>query len=64
MKEIAGDSIADVLSFVEYSPQDLFEKVRSTAEAAVRSGRITVRERQMVLDKYAAGLRGYTYYQR
>lgn len=64
MKEIPGDSIADVLSYVEYYPQDLFEKFRKSAEEAVRQGKITVTERQRMLEEYSASLRGYTYFEK
>ena len=64
MKEISGDSIADVLSYVEYHPQTLFENFRNTAEEAVRKGKIDLRERQSLLEEYSASLRGYTYFER
>ncbi len=64
MKEISGDSIGDVLSYVEYNPQTLFEQLRSTAEAAVRQGRLTVPERQRLLEEFSASLAGYTYYEK
>jgi arginine decarboxylase len=63
VREMSGDSIADVLSYVEYQPQQLQERFRSTAEQAVRAGRITVMERQAVLEAFGASLRGYTYYE-
>ncbi|MCB1675551.1 MAG: biosynthetic arginine decarboxylase, partial [Halioglobus sp.] len=40
--EFQGDSIADVLSYVEYEPKQLQEKFRLVAEQAVRDGRITL----------------------
>ncbi len=64
MKEISGDSIGDVLSYVEYQPQALFEEMRQAAERAVREGRLDVAERQQFLEEYAASLRGYTYFER
>ncbi len=64
MKEITGDSIADVLSYVEYHPQTLFEGFRTRAEEAVRQGKISVAERQRIVEDYAASLRGYTYFER
>jgi arginine decarboxylase len=64
IKEISGDTIADVLSYVEYNPQTLFDGFRDTAEAAVRKGKITVGERQRILEDFSASLRGYTYYER
>jgi arginine decarboxylase len=64
MKEISGDSIADVLSYVEYHPQTLFENFRNTAEEAVRRGKISLTERQSLLEEYSDSLRGYTYFER
>ena len=63
LREMSGDSIADVLSYVEYQPQQLLERFRETAEQAVRAGRISVMERQAVLEAFGSSLRGYTYYE-
>ena len=63
MREISGDSIAEVLSYVEYNPHDLFENFRGRAEVAVRQGRISIAERQGILEKFKSGLHGYTYYE-
>ena len=62
--EIDGDSVADVLSYVEYNPQDMLDRMRKTAEQAVRSGRITAEERRKIMDAYETGLRGYTYFEK
>jgi arginine decarboxylase len=62
-REISGDSIADVLSYVEYQPQRLLEQLRATAEQAVRNERITLAQRQSLLESFSASLRGYTYYE-
>ena len=63
VREMSGDSIAEVLSYVEYQPQQLLEQFRKTAEQAVRDGRISVAERQAVLEAFGASLRGYTYFE-
>lgn len=63
VKEMHGDSIADVLSYVEYNPGRLQEQLRHRAEQAVRRGVITVATRQRILDAFAASLRGYTYFE-
>ncbi len=60
-REIYGDSVADVLSYVEYEPKQLLARLRNTAERAVRAGRITARQRRDIVQAYEAGLRGYTY---
>lgn len=62
--ELHGDSIADVLSYVEYDPQSMFRQFRMAAEQAVRDRRITVSERQQMLSAYSESLRGYTYFER
>ncbi|TAK41943.1 MAG: biosynthetic arginine decarboxylase, partial [Betaproteobacteria bacterium] len=63
VREIDGDSIADVLSYVEYQPNQLLEQFRVTAEQAVRKGRISPSERQAIFEAFAASLRGYTYFE-
>jgi len=63
VREMSGDSIADVLSYVEYQPQQLLEQFRRTAEGAVRNGRIAPAERQHLLESFNASLRGYTYFE-
>lgn len=61
--EVEGDSVADVLSYVEYQPQNLLAQFRQTAERAVRNGIINATERQRLVSAFEAGLRGYTYYE-
>ncbi len=62
-REIPGDTVADVLSYVEYRPSDLVDCMRRHAERAVRAGAITPQERREILAAYQAGLRGYTYFE-
>ena len=59
-----NDSIADVLSYVEYQPNELYRKFRDTAEQAVRENRITVAQRQLMLGAFSESLRSYTYFER
>jgi arginine decarboxylase len=63
VREMSGDSISDVLTYVEYQPQQLIERVRKSAELAVRKERITLAQRQELLESFNASLRGYTYYE-
>lgn len=63
IKEMHGDSIADVLSYVEYHPDRLLEKFRNNAEQAVRRGVIAATARQEIMEAFSASLRGYTYYE-
>jgi arginine decarboxylase len=64
VKEIEGDSIADVLSYVEYQPPVLMERFRKIAERAVRQGKISASERLTVMKAFSASMRGYTYYEK
>jgi arginine decarboxylase len=61
--ELEGDSIGDVLSYVEYQPQKIYEQFRSRAEAAVRENTISVAQRQEMLRMFSESLRGYTYFE-
>ena len=64
VKEILGDSIADVLSYVEYQPKEMQRQFRNTAEQAVKEGRISARERQQMINTFHASMQGYTYYEK
>ncbi|MEM9238019.1 MAG: arginine decarboxylase, partial [Verrucomicrobiota bacterium] len=61
--EVEGDTVADVLSYVEYEPKELVSRFRAFAEKAVTQGRIGPRERREVMDLFRAGLSGYTYFE-
>ena len=60
--EVDGDSVSDVLSYVEYDPKTLVSRFRLAVEEAVATGRITTSERRALMNAYQNGLRGYTYY--
>ncbi|MBI3986766.1 MAG: biosynthetic arginine decarboxylase [Lentisphaerae bacterium] len=61
--EIAGDAVADVLSYVEYDPREMINRVRNAAERAVREGIITAVDRREIMSAYETGMRGYTYFE-
>ncbi|NLM72473.1 MAG: biosynthetic arginine decarboxylase [Clostridiaceae bacterium] len=64
VREIHGDSVADVLAYSEYEPSYMLVKFREKAEQAVREGLITASERKNIVQAYDEGMRGYTYYER
>ncbi len=64
VRELEGDTVADVLDYVEYEPKVLLEQFRRTAEEAVRDQLITATERREIMEAYEAGMRGYTYFER
>ncbi|QEG20880.1 biosynthetic arginine decarboxylase [Mariniblastus fucicola] len=63
VEEIHGDSISNVLSYVEYQPQELIQRFRSRAEAAFSQGSISATERQEMLRLYRESMQGYTYFE-
>ncbi len=64
VNEIHGDSVSDVLSYVEFDPKDMLVKFRKTAEESVRMGLISASERKEIVSSFDNGLRGYTYYEK
>jgi arginine decarboxylase len=63
VREFQGDSIADVLSYVEYEPKQLQESFRLVAEKAVRDGKISVAQRSQIVQAFRESLHGYTYFE-
>jgi arginine decarboxylase len=64
VRELQGDSVSDVLSYVEYDDKAMRERFRKTAEQAIWEGRITPQERPKIIQIFEDGLRGYTYFER
>jgi arginine decarboxylase len=64
VSEIEGDSVEDVLTYVEYDAKEMRRNFRQSAEEAVRDGRISPADRRDIVSSYENGLRGYTYYER
>jgi len=58
---VEGDSVAEVLSYVQYSKDDLMSRVRRAVELALRDKRITPAESGRLMRRYEEGLEGYTY---
>ena len=58
---IKGDTVKQVLGYVEFDSEVLVRKLRQDVELAVREGRITYEESGRLLEFYEEGLNGYTY---
>jgi arginine decarboxylase len=58
---IKGDTVREVLDYVEFDAEALAAKLRSDVEAAVRSGRLDYEQSGRLLRFYEDGLNGYTY---
>jgi arginine decarboxylase len=58
---VEGDSVTEVLSYVQYSKDDLISRVRRAMEAALREKRLTAAESGRLMRRYEEALDGYTY---
>lgn len=58
---VEGDSVREVLSYVQYEPEKLRQDIRRECERAVRDNRLSVAEAQSLSKAYENGLAGYTY---
>ena len=58
---IEGDSVAEVLSYVQYDKQDLIRRMRSRLEVAMRQGTLNIKDSALLMKRYEEGLSGYTY---
>jgi arginine decarboxylase len=58
---VKGDSVAEVLHYVQYSPEDMVERVRGQAEKALRSNQITLQQMRLLMRHYEESLGKYTY---
>jgi arginine decarboxylase len=58
---IKGDTMHDVLRFVQYDPEVMMEQVRRQAERALGNGRITLPQMKLLLRNYERSMRSYTY---
>lgn len=64
VRELEGDTVGDVLSYVQYNPKAMIERFRASAEQAVREKKITPQQRRQIMKAYEAGMLGYTYFER
>jgi arginine decarboxylase len=58
---IKGDTVKEVLDYVEFDAETLVRKLRTDIELAVREGKVTYEEAGRMLEFYEDGLQGYTY---
>ena len=58
---IKGDTVREVLDYVEFNAKALLEAFRRDVETALRDGRIGYEEAGRLLKFYEEGLNGYTY---
>jgi len=60
-KVIDGETVADVLEYVQYEPKKLVRRLEIWVSRAIKDGKITEAEGKEFISNYRAGLYGYTY---
>lgn len=60
-KIIDGETVADVLDYVQYQPKKLVKDMEQWVSMAMKNGKITPEEGKQFLMLYRSGLYGYTY---
>jgi arginine decarboxylase len=58
---IDGETVAEVLDYVQYNSKKLVRTVETWVTSSVKQGRITTEEGKEFLSNYRSGLYGYTY---
>lgn len=58
---IEGETVDEVLDYVQYNPKKLVRNLESWVTASMKSGRITPEEGRDFISTYRSGLFGYTY---
>ncbi len=60
-KTIDGETVADVLEYVQYDPKRLVRRLEAWVSKAVKEEKITNEEGKEFISNYRSGLYGYTY---
>ncbi len=60
-KTIEGDTVRDVLSYMQYQKRDVANAIRKQVEEAIEEERITLKESSQIKKFLDDGLEGYTY---
>lgn len=58
---VKGDTMTEVLGYVQYDSEDLIESIRQQTEQALQEKHITIEESQLLLQNYERSLSRYTY---
>ena len=58
---VEGDTVTEVLSYVQYHRAELVESIRKASEESILRGTIAKNEARLLMRHYEIGLSGYTY---
>ena len=60
-KTIDGETVAEVLEYVQYEPKKLVRRLEIWVSRSIQEGKISLEEGKEFLNNYRSGLYGYTY---
>jgi arginine decarboxylase len=60
-KILHGETVADVLEYVQFDPEELMHLMESWVDRSVKEGKLPHSQGQVFLENYRSGLYGYTY---
>ena len=58
---VKGDTMSEVVSYVQYDAEDMIERIRQRCEQALEANHITIAQSQRLLQTYEQSLSRYTY---
>jgi arginine decarboxylase len=58
---VKGDTMTEVLGYVQYDAEDMIENIRRRSELALHDNQITLEESQLLIQHYEHSLSRYTY---
>jgi arginine decarboxylase len=58
---VEGDTVREVLHYVQFSADELMRTMRKRVDRALRDQKLTLDEYRVLLRFYEQGLEGYTY---
>ncbi|GGH37396.1 arginine decarboxylase [Cribrihabitans marinus] len=63
LHEQEGDTISEVLAYVEYDPADCVAAFRKMVDEAIATGTLKAGDRRTLMSAYRDSINGYTYYE-
>ena len=64
LHEQEGDTISEVLTYVEYEPKNIINRFKHIIEDAVRSRDLSLSERKKITQSFKDSISGYTYFEK
>ncbi len=61
--ELEGDTVAQVLSYVEYDPKQMIDNFKKIVEKGVKKGQLSPHDQRDIIKDFKESIQGYTYYE-